>query len=183
MSSVFVLCNLLQKWVCYACPKFWKFLPECTVKRATLRETARLLQNQDETVQTPWAFRQHENVNESRSKEDENESRNEEDHSVQGTQARAGSRGKGNQRNSEKETQEKGNEEGKEKITSKKKRLESRAQSIEWTASLRKKLTPQIILTTQRIPGWRLDSSSGRDVHVGSTSRSTPKIQRAKESQ
>ena len=31
MSSVFVLCNLLQKWVCYACPKFWKFLPECTV--------------------------------------------------------------------------------------------------------------------------------------------------------
>ena len=33
MSSVFVLCNLLQKWVCYACPKFWKFLPECTVHR------------------------------------------------------------------------------------------------------------------------------------------------------
>ena len=33
MSSVFVLCNLLQKWVCYACPKFWKFLPECTVQR------------------------------------------------------------------------------------------------------------------------------------------------------
>ena len=32
MSSVFVLCNLLQKWVCYACPKFWKFLPECTVR-------------------------------------------------------------------------------------------------------------------------------------------------------
>ena len=31
MSSVFVLCNLLQKWVCYACPKFWNFLPECTV--------------------------------------------------------------------------------------------------------------------------------------------------------
>ena len=31
MSSVFVLCNLLQKWVCYACPKFWKFLPECTI--------------------------------------------------------------------------------------------------------------------------------------------------------
>ena len=32
MSSAFVLCNLLQKWVCYACPKFWKFLPECTVR-------------------------------------------------------------------------------------------------------------------------------------------------------
>ena len=31
MSSVFVLSNLLQKWVCYACPNFWKFLPECTV--------------------------------------------------------------------------------------------------------------------------------------------------------
>ena len=31
MSSVFVLCNLLQKWACYACPKFWKILPECTV--------------------------------------------------------------------------------------------------------------------------------------------------------
>ena len=31
MSSAFVLCNLLQKWVCYASPKFWKFLPECTV--------------------------------------------------------------------------------------------------------------------------------------------------------
>ena len=25
MSSVFVLCNLLQKWVCCACPKFWNF--------------------------------------------------------------------------------------------------------------------------------------------------------------
>ena len=36
MSSVFVLCNLLQKWVCYACPKFWKFLPECTVTLMTL---------------------------------------------------------------------------------------------------------------------------------------------------
>ena len=34
MSSVFVLCNLLQKRVCYACPKFWKFLPECTVHAA-----------------------------------------------------------------------------------------------------------------------------------------------------
>ena len=30
-AQFFVLCNLLQKWVCYACPKFWKFLPECTV--------------------------------------------------------------------------------------------------------------------------------------------------------
>ena len=23
------------KWVCYACPKFWKFLPECTVQKST----------------------------------------------------------------------------------------------------------------------------------------------------
>ena len=35
MCSVFVLCNLLQKWVCCACPKFWKFLPECTVRTAS----------------------------------------------------------------------------------------------------------------------------------------------------
>ena len=31
ISSVFVPCNLPQKWECYACPKFWKFLPKCTV--------------------------------------------------------------------------------------------------------------------------------------------------------
>ena len=31
MSPVLVLCNLLPRWVCYACQKFWKFLPEFTV--------------------------------------------------------------------------------------------------------------------------------------------------------
>ena len=31
MSSVFVLCNFLQKMSVLRCPKFWKFLPECTV--------------------------------------------------------------------------------------------------------------------------------------------------------
>ena len=41
MSSVFVLCNLLQKWVCYACPKFWKFLPECTVVRHCVTDKRR----------------------------------------------------------------------------------------------------------------------------------------------
>ena len=35
------------------------------------------------TVSNPWALKQLENENESRSKEDESESRNEEDHSVQ----------------------------------------------------------------------------------------------------
>ena len=76
----------------------------------------------------PWAFRQHENENESRSKEDENESRNEQDHSVQVRQEQEAEE-KETKENSEKETQQEGNEEGKEKPTLKKKRRESQTSS------------------------------------------------------
>ena len=76
----------------------------------------------------PWAFRQHENENESRSKEDENESRNEQDHSLPVTQEQE-AEDKETKENSEKETQQEGNEEGKEKLTFKKKRWESQTSS------------------------------------------------------
>ena len=38
MSSVFVLWNLMQNWVFYACPYFWKFLPECTVQEINFED-------------------------------------------------------------------------------------------------------------------------------------------------
>ena len=76
----------------------------------------------------PWAFRQHENENESRSKEDENESRNKQDHSVPVRQEQE-AEDKETKENSEKETQQEGNEEGKEKLTLKKKRRESQTSS------------------------------------------------------
>ena len=59
MSSVFVLCNLLQKWVCYACPKFWKFLPECTVVAQTTQpvQKNRLRDEADSFEPAEWSER------------------------------------------------------------------------------------------------------------------------------
>ena len=77
----------------------------------------------------PWAFRQHENENESRSEEDENESRNEQDHSVPVRQEQEAAGRQGNQRKFGKRNTARGKRGRKRKINIKKKRRESQTSS------------------------------------------------------
>ena len=103
----------------------------------------------------PWAFRQHEKENESRSKEDENESRNEQDHSLPVRQEQEAEDKKTKENSEKKHSKRETRKEKKNLHWRRNGGKAKRAQSIGWMASPRKKLTPQINVTTRRIPGWR----------------------------